>query len=1154
MAGEYAEWLRRGGAHLEAGRIIEAVLSFRRAIASSPAGANAGAAEARFRLGEMLWHLGHNEDAIQSWREAARADARILAPRVALAEALLARSEFADARSIAAEALAIAPQDSRAVASHAAAAAALGVPAALTAIALQLSAQPKLATRPAYASALARALELAPRTAFPRPAPGSSTDLAPDSSPDASPDLRRDFVAALLPNAAALPAVLLAPVVTDAFARDHASLAEILRARAWVGSDIEPLRRIIVAVHPHDAALADELAATHAAMCAAEPLLVPSLWPARTGGAALRVAWLMPAPDSAMFAAARAVLVDAVTRLEGTGADIAVLCMGTVDATRSAILAPTDASAGLAGALSAPTLAAIANPVAISVSRFMRLPPQPDAMHARGLAGSDPDVLVDLAGLQAASGLFLAARPARRVWSLRSVQPGHAPALVDQMFASANELADALTELQEGGFPPGPDAQELGGWWDGAVRAHQQGDAESAAAGYGRVLAAQPDYAPAHRLLAVLARERGEQDVAAREFAQAVALAPDDVDTRIAAARLALAMHQPDQAAALLRAGLDRTPYRAPLWLALGDAELARRDGAAASWALGKALGLGPADGQVYFNLGVAMQMKGDLEAAVQNYQRALILRPDFEAACFNLGVVFQELGRTDAAGAAYRQALALNSRDAAAYKNLGEILYASGKIDAWIANFRAFESSCPKALPLAVQALEVCQLTGDTVRLDRYIDGLRREQFPAANELELVDSLEELLFLLLHFDVEPELLQRVAATYDSAACHVYGTPGSVCTPLVPRRPGKLRVGYLSGDLRDHVMGKQMWQAVEHHDRDRFELHFYSTSSVRDAWTERFARVADRFEVVARMGDTEAAVLIGRDDLDLLVDLSTHTRGARPGILALKPARVQITHIASCGTLGLKAVDYKLTDHFADLPENQEYMHETLLPMEGCVYPWRAVEPAPTHPFTRATLGIAPDVFVIGAFVSPLKLSRRCLGLWRDVLERVPRARIAFSPNNAAQRPLYVRIAAAAGIVADRLLFLPQGRDDHENQSRYEIVDTVLDTLPYGGVNGTLEALGMGVPVVTLAGKRHGERSTYSILANLGVLETVAQGGREYVEIAERLATDAAFMTRVRDAIRAKIGHSVLTDRVAHTRNLEAAYVRAIDQRASRTV
>ncbi len=622
---------------------------------------------------------------------------------------------------------------------------------------------------------------------------------------------------------------------------------------------------------------------------------------------------------------------------------------------------------------------------------------------------------------------------------------------------------------------------------------------------------------------------------------------PMMLTTRVAAAQLAIAMHRPDRAVASLREGLDRTPYRVELWHALGHAELVRRDGAAATWAFSQALRLAPAGGQTYFNLGVALQMKGDVDEAVLAYQRALVLQPDLASACFNLGVLSQQQGRTEAAIAAYRQALALSPRDASAYKNLGEVLFASGRIDAWLANFRVFEANCPASLSLAVQALEVSQLTGDYVRLDRYLDGLRREKFPANDEMELVDALEELLFLLLNFDVEPEMLHRFASTYDTAASHVYGAPRP---RQEPRRPGKLRLGYLSGDLRNHVMGKQVWQAILHHDREKFELFFYSTTSARDAWTEKFEGIADRFEVVANLGDAEAAALIGRDDLDLLVDLSTHTKGARPGILAVKPARVQITHIASCGTVGLSAIDYKLTDLFADLPENQACMLETLLPMEGCVYPWRFVSPSPEHPCERNAMGIAPDTFVIGAFVSPLKLSRRCLALWRDVLERVPRAKLAFSPNNAAQRPLYVRIAAAAGIAADRLLFLPQGRDEHENQSRYMIVDVVLDTLPYGGVNGTMEALAMGVPVVTLVGKRHGERSTYSILANLGVLATVAQGGREFAEIAVRLATDAEFMAEVRGAIRANLESSALTDMVAHTRHLEAAYLRAMAERA----
>jgi predicted O-linked N-acetylglucosamine transferase (SPINDLY family) len=125
---------------------------------------------------------------------------------------------------------------------------------------------------------------------------------------------------------------------------------------------------------------------------------------------------------------------------------------------------------------------------------------------------------------------------------------------------------------------------------------------------------------------------------------------------------------------------------------------------------------------------------------------------------------------------------------------------------------------------------------------------------------------------------------------------------------------------------------------------------------------------------------------------------------------------------------------------------------------------------------------------------------------------------------------------------------LPQGRNDAESQARYHLIDFTLDPLPYGGANGTLEALDMDVPVVTLIGAKHGERCGYSILSNLGVTQTIAASGSEYVEIAVRLATDAAFMAEVRAAIRDGVEHSPLTDMVAHTRNLERAYLQALEQ------
>ncbi len=555
-----------------------------------------------------------------------------------------------------------------------------------------------------------------------------------------------------------------------------------------------------------------------------------------------------------------------------------------------------------------------------------------------------------------------------------------------------------------------------------------------------------------------------------------------------------------------------------------------------------------PADADTHYNLGVALQMRHSLADAARSYRRALKRAPRLLAAYFNLGVVHQEQRKHDAAIATYQALLRLDPRHVAAYKNLGEVLFAAGRFGAWRANFLRFEANCPDALALAVQALEVSQWHGDFARVGRYLDGLSRETFRAADETDLVDCLEQLLYLLLFFDVAPEQMLSLARTYDAAARHVYGEP--MPRPAV-REPGRWRVGYLSADLRNHVMGKMMWQAIRHHDRSRFEIGFYSLSEESDEWTERFRGAGDRFTPLAGLSEGDAAKRIAADDLDLLVDLSTHTKGAKPGILARKPARVQITHVASAGTVGLSAIDFKLTDHHADLATNQAFQIETMLPMAGCVYPFRHVAPAVGHAFHRQRLGIPDDAVILGAFVTALKLSSRCLALWRQILERIPRARLAFSPADPAARGLYLEIVGAAGILAERVVFVPQGRDDAENQARYELVDFVLDTMPFGGVNGTLEALDMGVPVVTLVGSRHGERTGFSILTSLGVTDTVATSGPEYVEIAVRLATEPNFAAEVRTAIRARIAQSALTDMPRHTRALEEAYETALRQKSS---
>jgi protein O-GlcNAc transferase len=306
--------------------------------------------------------------------------------------------------------------------------------------------------------------------------------------------------------------------------------------------------------------------------------------------------------------------------------------------------------------------------------------------------------------------------------------------------------------------------------------------------------------------------------------------------------------------------------------------------------------------------------------------------------------------------------------------------------------------------------------------------------------------------------------------------------------------------------------------------------------------------LSQRFVHLAERDDHSAARAIAADELDVLVDLMGHSSFSRPGILLWKPAPVIITHLGYHGCVGLSQVDFKLTDAFADLPDAASFQIEAPLALECCVLPVRRVRPvsASPQPARRAELGIADSGIVFGAFVSLLKLSPRCLTLWRDILRRVPRSLLAFSPGTASEQSLYRRRVAGFGIDPACVVFIPRAADEAGDRARYELIDVMLDTVPYTGGDTTAAALDMGVPVVTRVGERHAERMSLSLLSYLGVTDTVAHGDAEYVAIACRLADDAAWRSSVAAKIVDRFRRSDIADSRRYAACLEDAYARAL--------
>ncbi len=739
----------------------------------------------------------------------------------------------------------------------------------------------------------------------------------------------------------------------------------------------------------------------------------------------------------------------------------------------------------------------------------------------------------DTAFRESVRGKLLAATRASRAAGLQAYVSS-----LERAYESA--LKEKGVRLEETGTLSVDDFQTA---FRAALAAHQAGDLDAALEAYEALTKEQPSYPPLNYFLAMLLRTRGNRVRSRELLRRALASSPTYVDARLALGNLELdagehaAARQAYESVAAIR------PERAEAWTGLGLARQAGGDLEGALEALKRAAAAAPSSALVHFNFAAALQKARRYDEAREAYRTSLAIDPKSAEALFNYGLLLSELGQEGLALGSWRAAIAADATFEPAYWQLRHALHAAGRIEEWLDNFQAFLLHCPASPRIALYAIDVAFHRGELAEAGRCFRQAVEAVLREADHGLAAEFLEELLYVALFFDIDESEILALYRRYDEASRALHPQ-----LPLQPPRVpgGKIRVGYLSGDFRNHVMGHMALEILSRHDRSSFEVYGFSLSLKEDDWTARIRSHCDHFEVVAGLGERAAAEAISRHGLDLLVDLSTHTKGSRPAILAYKPARVQVTHVASAGAVGLSAIDFKLTDSLWDRPENQETLIERLLPIEGCVFPFRRHARATQAEVSRFEIDLPSDAFVFGAFVQIQKLSPRLLSVWRELFTQLPRARLAFSPLSAQAAPAYEHLLDLNGIDPAHALFIPQGGSDARNQARYLHVDAVLDTFPYSGTNGTMEALNQGVPVVALEGSRACERSSLTILAHAGLAELVAPTPQAYVELAVRLATDEGHMRSVRSAIDTKLPSSVLADSAAHARNLEEGYRRAL--------
>lgn len=350
-----------------------------------------------------------------------------------------------------------------------------------------------------------------------------------------------------------------------------------------------------------------------------------------------------------------------------------------------------------------------------------------------------------------------------------------------------------------------------------------------------------------------------------------------------------------------------------------------------------------------------------------------------------------------------------------------------------------------------------------------------------------------------------------------------------------PDRP--LSVVLLSPDLRGHSVSFFLESLFKHHDRSRLRLTGCMTSEDTDSTTDRLRSLADAWIDASRLTPADIVQRIVREGTDVLIDLAGYSRGGRLGVMACRAAPVQMTYLGWPTTTGLRTVDWRLVDSITDPPGSESMCSERLLRIDPCFLCYTPPSDAP-EPNAHA----GPVTF--GSFNVLTKVVDECLDLWCEVLRAVPESRMLLKAAPLAIPSSKSRIVArfeSRGVSASRLDLVPRTAGVREHLELYSKVDVALDTSPYNGTTTTCEALFMGVPVVTRAGRSHAGRVGMSLLSAIGEPGLVAHSNGEYIAKATELAKDGDRRNRLRTELRPRLLASVLCDGPGFADRFESA-------------
>jgi predicted O-linked N-acetylglucosamine transferase (SPINDLY family) len=668
------------------------------------------------------------------------------------------------------------------------------------------------------------------------------------------------------------------------------------------------------------------------------------------------------------------------------------------------------------------------------------------------------------------------------------------------------------------------------------------------------------------------------------------------------AARDALRRGGDALAAALARDSLRLDDGNADAWSVLGIA-LRRSDAAASEAALRRAIAGNDANVDARFHLGNLLREQGRLAEAMDAYRQALARRPDHPSLLNNLGLALFDAGAhadaeqkyravlalvpahrqalanlvhvlcrvaryrdadeaagryvrehgdgpaelwidcgiarhaqgdLDGAAQAFRNALRKDPQDATAFANLGTVLIDSGDHVEARRALTAAVAAAPDDLH-AVSLLAHCD-----AHLGRF-DDLARAHATIASRLAADAGCGINPFHALAMPLAPAALRQCARHWAASI-----RPACELPPAIVRERGnRLRLGYVSSDLREHAVAYLATEVWERHDAARFSTFAYAIGPAdRSPLRERIRAAFGTFRACHDRTPEEIARLVRDDGIDVLVDLNGYTTHARSEIFASRPAPVQVQWLGFLGTMGAPWIDWIVTDREVTPPSMQPFFDERFLYLPDCYCPSDTRRLVASHVPSRAACGLPPDGVVFCCFNNPYKVLPGVFDAWMRFLGQVPGSVLWLAPSNAVAAANLRREASRRGVAPVRLVFA-QRVPPAEHRARHANADVYLDTAPYNAGTAANDALFMGVPVVTCTGETMASRVAASQLRAIGLADLVAADARAYEQRALALALDADERRSVKARLAQNRRTHPLFDMARFTEALEKAFTNA---------